>query len=167
MRFADEFLGPEFYKLGYVTKDRDRAIERLAGDLGIEEFVPFEPTFVGTTVDGRQGSARLRCAFSAGRHHTVEVLEPVEGLVDLWADPLKGASNDDLVFHHFGLVTDRVESVRDEARRRGHTVAMEARVEGAFHFVYLDPPALPHLTEHIQYFGDADGFLRSVRERPL
>lgn len=81
--FADALLHPGFYKLGYVTTDRDRAVDLLTERMGIEQFIPFEPSFDVVTADGRRGSASLRCAFSAGRDLYIEVLQPVDGLVDV------------------------------------------------------------------------------------
>jgi hypothetical protein len=46
-----------------------------------DAFVPFSPRFEAVLPDGRRGLAELDCAFSAGRDHVIEVMQPVSGLV--------------------------------------------------------------------------------------
>lgn len=78
-------IGPGFHKLGYVTTDRDRAVDELRDTYGFAGWSPFDPALKKVTVtDGTAGEARLRCAFSTGRDLVVEVTEPVDGQVDLF-----------------------------------------------------------------------------------
>src|SRR6266540_2253735 len=94
------FIGPSLYKLGYVTNDLDQAIRYFEEQLGFEEFVRFEPKFDAELADGTSGHAHLRCAFSKGRSNVVELMEPYEGRVDLWREPLQGLSDFAVRFHH-------------------------------------------------------------------
>jgi hypothetical protein len=162
----EALVGEGFYKLGYVTRDRDEAIALLQERYGFEEFVPFSPSFEAVLPDGRRGPAQLDCAFSAGRDTVLEVMQPVSGLVDLWADLLAG-EGPPLRFHHVGLVASDIEAVNAAAAAHGLTRVLEARVEDRFAFSYHALPELGHYVEHIQYFGDAGSFLDSVRTRPV
>lgn len=164
LALPEALVGDGFYKLGYVTRDRDKAIALLRERYGFEAIVPFSPRFEAVLPDGRRGLAELDCAFSAGRDLVIEVMQPVSGLVDLWADALEG-EGPPLRFHHFGLVTSDIEAVNVAAAAHGLTRVLEARVEGRFAFAYHALPELGHHVEHIQYFGDAGSFLESLRGR--
>ena len=164
---ADGLVGPGFYKLGYVTNDRERAIEHMQSHLGFEEFVRFEPEFDAVLSDGRTGHARLSCAFSAGRAQVIELMQPDEGLVDLWAAPLAGGTVLQIVFHHIGTVVDDIQQVRQAAEAVGAAPVLEASIGDAVAFHYLELPGLGHYVEHIQYRGEGDSFLRSVQSRPI
>jgi Glyoxalase/Bleomycin resistance protein/Dioxygenase superfamily len=158
----EALLGDGFYKLGYVVTDRDAAIAELEDAYGFEPMTRFEPTFDAELPDGRVERAELACAFSVGREHVIEVMQPVSGAVELWASVLEGPGPA-LRFHHFGLVTDDLDAVLDTAARHGLPCSLQAHAPGRFAFSYHEMPALGHLVEHIQYFGDAGAFLASVR----
>jgi hypothetical protein len=162
----DYLIGKEFYKLGYVTTDRERAIEHFQTKLGFEEFVSFEPTFEAELPDGRKEQTRLRCAFSAGRPLTVEVMEPVEGLVDLWARPLRGAGEFAIAFHHFGLLNDDMDAVKAAAAAYGLEPVLSATIPVGT-FAYWKLPGLGHYIEHMQYFGEGGAFLEGIRTKEI
>jgi hypothetical protein len=165
--FAGALLHPGFYKLGYVTNNREKAIEVLTEQLGIEEFVPFEPSFPVTTADGREGTASLRCAFSAGRELFIEVLQPVDGLVDIFTEALADTGGFQIVFHHIAVIVDDLAAVKAAAATLGIQPAIEARLPTGMSFTYLKLPGLGHYVEHDQYEGDSRQFLDSVRDRNI
>ena len=165
--FAAALLHPGFYKLGYVTNDREQAIDVLTKQLGFEEFVPFEPTFTVTTADGRRGPASLRCAFSAGREMFLEVLQPVDGLVDVFTEFLSDSNDFQLVFHHTAVIVDDLAAVTRSAAALGLTPAIEAHLPTGMSFTYLKLPGLGHYVEHDQYDGNSRAFLDSVRDKPI
>jgi hypothetical protein len=167
LSFAAALLHPGFYKLGYVTNDRNAAIDVLSERLGIEEFVPFEPSFTVTTADGRTGPATLRCAFSTGRDLCIEVLQPVEGLVDIFREPLTGTGSLEIAFHHVAVIVDDLAAVKAAAGALGLHPAIEANRPTGMSFTYMELPGLGHYIEHDQYDGDSRQFLDSVRHRPL
>jgi hypothetical protein len=163
----EALIGEGFYKLGYVTTDREAAIERLQQELGIEAFVPFEPSFTARTADGREGTASLRCAFSAGRNLLIEVLQPVEGLVDIFAEPLAGASGFKLAFHHFGVLVDDLAAVRAELRERGISSSLESTGEGPVRFSFTRMPVIEHYVEHFHSTPSSMALVDRVRSTPL
>jgi Glyoxalase/Bleomycin resistance protein/Dioxygenase superfamily len=165
--FAGALLHPGFYKLGYVTTDRDQAAEILTERLGIEQFVPFEPSFEVVTADGRRGSASLRCAFSAGRDLFIEVLQPVDGLVDVFTEPLAGSLGFALKFHHTAVIVDDLAAVKASAAKLGLRPAIEAHLPTGMSFTYIRLPGLGHYVEHDQYDGNSRAFLDSVRTRTV
>ena len=160
---AEAWVGPGFYKLGYVTTSVETAVEEWSDRLGVEKFVQFSPSFEARSSDGRTGHAQLRCAFSAGRHHTIELMEPVSGLVDLWAAPLIGHTGFALTFHHTGLVVDDLSQLKAMLADAGIVPVLEAAIEPGIKFAYYRPPLMGHHVEHIEYTGDAGAFLAGVR----
>jgi hypothetical protein len=165
--FAGALLHPGFYKFGYVTTDRDQAVELLTEQLGIEEFVPFEPSFEVVTADGRRGRASLRCAFSAGRDLFIEVLQPVDGLVDVFTEPLAGTRGFALKFHHTAVIVDDLAAVKAAAAKLGLTPAIEAHLPNGMSFTYIRLPELGHYVEHDQYDGNRRAVLDGVRTRTI
>lgn len=156
------FIGPSLYKLGYVTNDLDRAIAYFEEQLEFEEFVRFEPQFEAELADGSSAHAHLRCAFSKGRSNVVELMEPYEGHVDLWREPLQGLSDFAVRFHHVGHVTDDLSAVRESFEAKGLGPVLSAQ-SPVFAFAYFPVPAAAHYIEHIQYFGEGGAFLAGVR----
>lgn len=163
MNIPEAFIGPTLYKLGYVTNDLDQAISYFEDRLGFEEFVRFEPKFEAQLRDGSTASAHLRCAFSKGRDNVVELMEPYEGEVGLWREPLQDLSEFAVRFHHVGHVTDDLEGVRSSFEAKGFSPVLWAE-SPVFAFAYFPVPAANHYVEHIQYFGEGGAFLASVRE---
>jgi hypothetical protein len=160
--FAETLLGQGFYKLGYVTTDRDRAIAVLSEQLGIERFQPFDPTLEVRTSDGRSGTASLKCAFSVGREIFIEVMEPVSGLVDLFSEPLSGGQDFELAFHHIGVLVDDMDAALANGADRGITPDWSADLANGMRVTYSRLPALGHWVEHVYYGGDSARFLDSL-----
>jgi hypothetical protein len=157
------FIGPSLYKLGYVTNDLAQAIGYFENQLEFEEFVRFEPKFEAQRADGTSAHAHLRCAFSKGRSNVVELMEPYEGQVDLWREPLDGISDFAVRFHHVGHVTDDLPGVRRSFEAMGLDPVLWAQ-SPVFSFAYFPVPAAGHYVEHIQYFGEGGAFLAGIRE---
>jgi catechol 2,3-dioxygenase-like lactoylglutathione lyase family enzyme len=160
---ADALVGAGFYKLGYVTTDLDRAIELFTGELGFGTFARFNPTLPVRTADRRTGPATLTCAFSTGRNLVVELLQPLDGLVDIFREPLEPLDLDgfDIAFHHTGVLVDNLEAT---LARLPEDPAWQAWIPGRMGVSYTKLPGLGHYVEHVQYLGDAGDFLASVRQ---
>jgi hypothetical protein len=146
----DIWLGSGFWKLAYVTRDRDRAIERLRADVGIEEFQAHEPTFGVAMADGRVGTATTRVAFSIGRPTTIELIEPVGGLVDCYADALQRANGTELVLHHVGLMVDDLDALARAASAIGLQPAVQSAPGDVMRWIFYAPPQLDHYVEHLE-----------------
>src|SRR5882762_5870147 len=136
---ADLLTGPGFYKLGYVTTDLDRAIRLFSNTLGYREFARFTPTLQATTNDGRTGPARLSCAFSTGRELVVELMQPLDGLVDIFREPLAGGA--DVAFHHTGLLVADLATLK---RALPVAPAWESWIPGRMGVTYTRMPGLGH-----------------------
>src|SRR5262245_13329379 len=115
LRPADIWLGSGFWKFAYVTTDRDQAVAWARDQLGVEEFETIERSWQVVMADGRQGEISGRVAFSVGRPTAIEFVEPVDGLVDFWRDPLADADGFAVRFHHVGLMVDDLEAMKRAA----------------------------------------------------
>lgn len=163
--FNAALVGTGFYKLGYVTTDRDRAIEVLGEQLGIEEFAPFEPSLEVRTADGRTGNASLRCAFSVGHHVFVEVMQPVAGLVDVFREALPPGDDFAIAFHHTGVLVDDMDATLASGAALGLTPEWSADLANGMRVAYTRLPSLGHLVEHVFYGGDSAAFLDGLADR--
>ena len=91
----------------------------------------------------------------------------LDGLVDVFAEPLAGARGFALEFHHTAVIVDDLAAVKTAAARLGLTPAIEAHLPTGMSFTYIRLPGLGHYVEHDQYEGDSRAFLDSVRTRPI
>jgi hypothetical protein len=160
---ADIWLGPGFWKLAYVTTDRDRAIEQWRNDFGIEAFDTAEPTFDVVMADGRTGPVQARVAFSVGRPTTVEFVEPVDGLVDFWSDPLRDKNGFAVAFHHIGLIVDDIDAMKRAGAAQGLRPVAESGPDSAVRYVFYTTPHLGYHVEHLE----AGEWVRDLQTRPL
>jgi catechol 2,3-dioxygenase-like lactoylglutathione lyase family enzyme len=159
---AEALIGPGFYKLGYVTTDLEQAIDLFTRTLGFGAFARFAPSMEVTTGDGKRGPASLRCAFSTGRELVVELMQPLDGLVDVFREPLATADEFAIAFHHTGILVDDLERVKAQLPTNP---AWESWLPGRMGVTYTRIPALGHYVEHVEYRGDGGDFLASVRSR--
>jgi hypothetical protein len=162
--FPDLLFGDGFYKFGYVTTDREQAIELLQTRLGFGEFRRFTPRFRATMDDGRSGEAELECAFATGREIVVEVLQPTRGLVDIFREPLEGVEGFAMRLHHLSVLVDDLDAVKASAAALGITPTLSADVGNGMTFTFMRLPGLGLYVEHDDYRGDSRAFLDSVRK---
>jgi hypothetical protein len=163
MSFPDFLLGDGLYKLGYVTNDLDWAVEHCRTALGFEGFLRFEPSPHIRRADGRSGAAHLRCAFSIGRERVVELMQPLDGLVDIWADLLAGVDTPTIRFHHVGVIVDNIAEVIERAADVGMRPVQQSSVPGVLSVAYLELPGLGHRVELVQYDQGVGGVLADAR----
>jgi hypothetical protein len=163
MPFPDFLLSDGLYKLGYVTNDLDWAVEHCRTTLGFAGFLRFEPRPRIRRADGRSGAAHLRCAFSTGSERVVELMQPLEGLVDIWAEPLAGTDVPTIRFHHVGVIVDDLAAVLKSAADVGMRPVQESSVPGVLSVAYLELPGLGHRVELVQYDQGVGGVLAEAR----
>ncbi len=162
---ADAWIGSGFWKFAYVTNDREAAIGHCKKHLGIENFWLFEPTFNIVMRDGRRGTVRTKAAFSVGRDILVELVEPVDGLSELWSDPLRGAKEFAMVLHHTGVFVDDVDDAKRAAEKVGLTPVLEnvPTAEKKRRWAYYAPP---HLGFYVEVMESDGKWLDELRKKP-
>jgi hypothetical protein len=114
--------------------------------------------------DGRSCLVRTKAAFSVGRHITVELVEPVEGLIDLWSEPLRGARDFSMVLHHTGVFVDDLAAVKRSAQGIGLGTVLESGPQSGIPFAYYAPP---HLGFYVELMESDGAWLSELQTRPL
>lgn len=166
LRAPDIWLGGGFWKFAYVTTDLDRAIEQFQNELGIEVFDVHDPVaFDVTMADGRSGTVHAKAAFTVGRPTFLEFIQPVDGLIDFWVEPLRGASGFAVAFHHVGLMVDDLDAMKRAAALKGIYPSVESPVDAFPRFIFYTPPGLGYHVYHCDRV-QSEG-LMTLANRPL
>src|SRR5579871_3921118 len=85
------------FQNAYITRDLDKAMAQLKAELAIDQFMTYEGEVQVTTPKGT-GPALNRLAFAWLGNLQYELIQPVSGLVDVYAEALP--ADDSLRFHH-------------------------------------------------------------------
>ncbi|MFV8816710.1 hypothetical protein [Haliea sp. E17] len=134
------------FQNGYVTGNLERAVEIMGARCAIEHF-DFDDVAIPVRTPSGAGVAEFRVALAWTGHHHLELIQPGDGLVDLYRDYLPSGAT--LRFHHFGMRCADLAPVRLAAAEKHWPVALEGSVPG-IDFLYLDARAdLGHYLEYI------------------
>jgi hypothetical protein len=158
-----------FFQLAYVTTDLEQAIATYREHYGVERFLRVPMSFEASTPDGVK-SARLSAAFAYVGATQIELIEPIEGSLTLYADALPSGGEEPafaLRLHHVGCwLRDRA---RWDAFRAGldsskHRIALESMLgEHESQYLYLDERArLGHYCEYMWLDAPASAFFASI-----
>ena len=90
-----------FYQLGYVTRDLDRAVAAVQRDIGPLDFLITEHT-VPVRADNVCGEISMRVAMATAGRQQIEIIEPLAGLTAIYTQDIDFAAAD-IVFHHVGI----------------------------------------------------------------
>jgi len=135
------------YQTAYVTRNLDQALATLRQRHELSEFIRFDPDIEVRTPSGT-GRAQTRVALAWAGRTQIEVIQPVGGLVDLYAPALP----DDeaaLGFHHVAVRIDDWEAFQAEIERENYTVAYASGLDG-LEFAYIDArDTLGHYVEYM------------------
>jgi hypothetical protein len=163
-------LAPNLYngafQLAYVTNDLEQAIATYREQYAIASFVSIQSTLEVDTPAGVK-SARLSVAFGYSGEIQIELIQPIEGNLTLYADALPSGPAFALRFHHVGCrLRDRAQW---DAFRAGldpcrHRIALESRLaEHESHYLYLDEHArLGHYLEYMWLDAAASAFFDAI-----
>jgi hypothetical protein len=163
-------LPPNLYKgafqLAYVTTNLEQAIATYREHYGVERFASILSNLEVSTPEGVK-SARLSMAFGYIGETQIELIQPLEGSLTLYADALPGGPAFALRFHHVGCrLQDRAQW---DAFRAGldpgkHRIALESMQTGQqSHFLYLDERArLGHYLEYMWLDAASSAFFDAI-----
>lgn len=142
-----------FDQLGYVTNDRQRAIESFHYFFGINSFLLIEARY-SAWVEGQEGWMNLRLAFANVDNMQIEIIEPVEDLGLLYGRVLPPGCEFAMALHHLRqLVPGSLENWENhraalESEQRNIVYYGDVGPDGRF--VYTDERArLGHYVEHM------------------
>ncbi|MGM7679399.1 VOC family protein [Microbacterium sp. A94] len=160
---AQLITGSGFYKLGYVARDREAAIRTLSDQLGYQSWKRFDPSIQVRVPDGSVQSARLHCAFSMGLPTVVEVMEPIDGAIEIFEAALRPVGSEGLAFHHVGVLVDDFEAATATLAGHGILPAWTMHAHASMKVSYSWVSSLGHYLELVQYDDDGAALQRDVR----
>lgn len=146
-----------FYQTAYVTNDLDQALELFKEIYGVPQFLVM-PSDMPATYRGGPGRLHIRLALANLDGVQIEVIEALEGCIDLYREGLPGAGFG-LVHHHLAMRVKGPRAAWDrwraEAAASDRAFVLEGDLGDTAQFAYLDDKRrLGHYTE---YFWSADG----------
>jgi hypothetical protein len=146
-----------FYQNAYVTTDLDQALKVFREVYGVPEFLVM-PTDMPIGYRGGPGRLHLRLALANLNGVQIEVIQGLEGCVDLYREGLP-AEGFGLIHHHVAM---RVTGPREawdrwaaETAASDRGFVLQGDMGDVAQFAYVDDKRrLGHYTE---YFWSADG----------
>jgi len=153
------------YQFGYVTRDMDAAKQRVKETLGIESFHERESSRI-VQLHGQQSVFRINVALANFGDKQVELIEPVEGVVDFYYGGLD-LSRSPLVLHHMGILIERPEDnwepMREAVGAAGYPIVLEGGDLQFLKFAYADTrPDFGHYIEFLGLTAEALAWHRSL-----
>jgi hypothetical protein len=137
-------LEGEHYQNGYVTRDIEKALVPFRALT--DRILSFEVPVEVTTPKGR-GVALSKIAFIWINNLQYELIQPVSGLVDIYADALP--ADDGVRFHHICMRVSDWNEFRERVRQQGHSVVLEGGSD-SLKFLYIDGRELVgHYLEYV------------------
>ena len=134
------------FQNAYVTRNVDKWVEEFRKRADVRKEMVFEGPFELTTAKGT-GAAVNRIAFIWVDDMQYELIQPISGMVDIYADALP--EDDSLKFHHICMRIPDWDTFRAEVTREGYPVVLEGDT-GMLKFLYLDGrPFVGHYLEYI------------------
>jgi len=132
------------FQLGYVTADMGRAVAVFKEKLGIREFAQFETDSVVRLRDG-EAPFRIHVALANLHDRQVELIQPIEGVVDFYSEGLD-LGRSAAVLHHVGILVGGPEAewerMKSVVRQAGYEFVLEdMRSSRDTHFAYADARA--------------------------
>ncbi len=136
------------FQNAYITHDIEKAIAIVDTHYGKLDYIRIDPDMVLTTPQGDK-PASVRVALGWIDTLQIELIQPVSGFVDHYAQVLPADTSDArLNFHHICMRRDDLAAMQAEIDAMGLPRAFEASYPGG-HFVYVDARAtLGHYLEY-------------------
>ena len=162
---SDPVIGPfpGLYQVAYVTNDFERALAQFGVTHAIGDFARLPATNFNT---GPGRNARCDIALAYVGATEIEVIHPISGDVQIYADYLPMDGTFAVRFHHVGRFFDSrdvLERQVAEYRRQGRHVPVDGSAPGSARYFYADFRAeLGHYMEGIWYEPAARAWLATI-----
>jgi Glyoxalase/Bleomycin resistance protein/Dioxygenase superfamily len=152
------------YQVAYVTNDFERALKQFGDTHRIAQFMEL-PRMAYITGPGREAVCNIALAYVGAIE--IEVIEPLEGDVQLYRDYLPKDGAFAVRHHHLSRLFDSREALERQIaayRAQGRAVPIDgSSAGGGARYFYADYRAeLGHYMEGIHYEPDARVFLASI-----
>jgi hypothetical protein len=152
------------YQVAYVTNDFERALKQFGATHGIAQFMQL-PKMRYITGPGREAVCNIALAYVGAIE--IEVIEPLEGDVQLYRDYLPKDGTFAVRHHHLSRMFDSREALERQIgtyRAQGRAVPVDGSSGGgATRYFYADYRAeLGHYMEGIHFEPEARAFLASI-----
>lgn len=136
------------FQNAYITRNIEKALDTFRARLGAGADVQsFQIEQEIWTPRGR-GKAKQKLAFVWVGDLQYELIEPVEGFVDVYADELP--ADDSMKFHHICMRVDDWDVFRAKVEKEGYPIAIEGQSGEQLKFLYLDArDTLGHYLEYV------------------
>jgi hypothetical protein len=137
------------FQLAYVTRDIDRAAAMIAREHGVTDFTSIPATELELRIP-RESCVSLAVRVAWTGSWQLELIQPIDGAVDIYADEL-AADADSLAFHHVGILVPGERAAWDSFRATipDNRVAIEGGRE-QMRFIYTDErDTLGHYVEYV------------------
>jgi hypothetical protein len=144
-----------FFQTAYVTRSLERGIDYFTKKHAGLQFTPINADRLEFTIPNAVAKLRVAVAWVDGLQ--IEVIEPVSGAIDIYAEALPDTENA-VALHHFGMWISGGREGWDQFRRTitDDRIALEGGRD-SMRFVYLNERAA--LGHHLEYVWMSDAFL--------
>lgn len=143
------------YQIGYVTRDIDRAIAVMSQGFGFSDFSRFDMPLVLQTPTGAR-DVELRVATAWAGMTQIELIEPVSGYVDVYAERLPVAMDDATPqFHHMAVRRESPDEIARDIAALGLAPAIETSGGGLYSTLVDTRAKLGHYLEFVWATPDA------------
>jgi hypothetical protein len=128
-------LTGDFFQLGYVTRDLERAITLYRARYGVAEFLRFDTRALAPP--GASGP-HIQVALAYRGPVMIELIRPEPDDPGIYRDALRADGGVNL--HHLGYLVDesRFETLADEFRAAGIAVPVQSRSPMGLSLLYAD-----------------------------
>lgn len=145
-----------FFQTAYVTRSLERGMDYFRKRHAGLEFTPIKADRLEFAIP-QGGVAKLRVAVAWVDGLQIEVIEPVSGAIDIYAEALPSDENT-VALHHLGMWVSGGREGWDRFRASiaDERIALEGGRD-SMRFVYLNERAT--LGHHLEYVWMSDAFL--------
>jgi methylmalonyl-CoA/ethylmalonyl-CoA epimerase len=152
----------------YVTGDIDRSVRNFGEKFGIGGWaVVRSVAFESLLVRGKRCEARISAAIGFQGDMMYELIQPLDDLPSPYRDP--GSNRLSLGFHHLARIVCDWDATMAHCSALGMTMAMDARVVGGGHAVYMEDQSGTGMVELLEASPAVEAFVQGAAalEAPL
>jgi hypothetical protein len=163
MKTADLAPFAGVYQVAYVTSDLNRAMQQFATSHGVKKFMEMRPTRYATG-PGKEAVCNIAMAYAGAVE--LEIIEPLEGDVQLYRDFLPPDGRFAVRFHHIATLFESLDALEAQLtahRSAGVRIPLDGAAPGSARYFYADfREQLGHYVESIYFEPQARSFLEAI-----